>query len=112
MDTIMTPDGPVYIWDTQRDFSELCRKYISDEAADYIDAVLSDMDKEQIMAQLQFESDYRCMERELEGWHNELFDLKEQLEHISYEAEQKPGLSKRKILDKIDEMWSHLQKIL
>ena len=112
MDPIQTPDGVFYIWDTQKDFTELVRKYISDDAANYIDAVLSDVALEHEMAERRYNSDFNAMEAEVEEYRDELFDIKEQLEHISYEAEQKPGLSKRKILDKIDEMWSHLQKIL
>ena len=65
MDSIQTPDGVFYIWDTQRDFTELVRRYISDDAANYIDAVILDVDKEQIMAQLRFESEYRRMESAL-----------------------------------------------
>lgn len=112
MDTIMTPDGPTYIWDTQKDFTDLCRKYISESAALYIDEVLSDVRFEHEMAEKKYLSDFDALEVEVEEYRNELFDLKEQLEHISYEADQKPGLSKKKILEKIDQMWSHLQKIL
>lgn len=109
MEQLMTPDGLYAIWDTQRDFSELCRKYISDDAGDYIYQVIGDCDKEQVMAQLQFDSDYRVMERELEYWNNELWEIKSQLEQISYESD---NLSKKKILERVDEMWQHLQKIL
>lgn len=112
MDSIMTPDGPEYIWDTQEDFSNLCRKYISEDAGNYISEVLSDVAFEHEMAERKYQSDYDAMEVEVEEYRNELFDLKEQLEHISYEADEKPGLSKKKILEKIDEMWAHLQKIL
>lgn len=112
MDTIMTPDGVAYIWDTRNDFSELCRKYISDEAANYIDAVISDVDSENEYQRNVFQSDFRALEQEVEDYRNELFDLKEQLEQLSVEAEDKPGLSKKKILEKVDEMWSHLNKIL
>ena len=112
MDSIMTPDGPAYIWDTQDDFSEICRKYISDEAADYISAVIADIDSENEYQRQVFESDFRALEQEVENYRNELFDIKEQLEHISYEADEKPGLSKKKILEKIDGIWTYLQQIL
>lgn len=112
METIMTPDGPVCIWDTQRDFSELCRKYISDEAANYIDAVLADIDSENEYQRDLFQSDYRALELEVEQYRDELFEIKEQLENISQQAEDKPGLSKRKILEGIDSIWTYLQKIL
>ena len=112
MDSIMTPDGPVYIWDTQRDFSELCGKYISEDAARYIDEVLSDVAFEHEIAEKKYLSDFDAMEVEVEEYRDELFDLKEKLECISYEAQDKPGLSKKKILERIDDMWRHLQKIL
>ena len=112
METINTPDGIVTIWDSERDVSELCRKYISDDMATYVGDLIRDCDAEATMAQLQFQSDYNVMERELEGWHNELFELKSQLEQITYEADKQPGLSKRKILNKLDEIIDHLQTIL
>lgn len=109
MDSIMTPDGPVYIWDTQRDFSEICRKYISDEAADYISAVIADVDSENEYQRQVFESDFRALELEVEDYRNELYDIKEELEKLMVDADD---ISKKKIVEKIDEMWSHLQKIL
>lgn len=112
MDQLNTPDGVIYIYDTQRDISDLCRKYISDDVADYIFEVLGDMDKEAMMAQMQFDSDYRTMERELDGWYSEVYDIKSELERISYEADQQPGLSKKKILERIDKLWTHLNRLL
>ena len=112
MDTIMTPEGQVCIWDTQKDFTELCRRYISDDAANYIDAVIADIDSENEYQRSVFQSDFRALEQEVEGYRNELWDLKEQLEHISYEADEKPGLSKKKILENIDGIWMYLQQIL
>ena len=111
MEQLMTPDGLYAIWDTQRDFSDLCRKYISDDAGEYIYQVIGDCDKEQAMAQLQFDSDYKVMERELEYWNNELWELKSQLEQLSVQADE-PGFSKKKVVAEIDKMWQHLQKIL
>lgn len=112
METISTPDGVVTIWDSEKDVSELCRKYISDEMATYVGDLIRDCDTEAEMARLQFDSDYRVMEMELEGWHNEIFEIKSQLEQISYEADKQPGLSKRKILNRLDEIIDHLQTIL
>ena len=112
MDSILTPDGSVYIRDIQKDFPELCRTYISDDAANYIDEVLSDVAFEHEMAEKKYLSDFDAMEVEVEEYRNELFDLKEQLENISYEADQKPGLSKKQILEKIDGIWTYLQQIL
>jgi len=112
MDTVMTPDGIVTIWDSERDISELCRKYISDDVAIYIGSLIRDCDTEAEMARLQFQSDYNVMERELEGWYNEVFEIKSQLEQISYEADKQPGLSKRKVLNKLDEIIDHLQTIM
>ena len=112
MDTIMTPDGQIVIWDTQKDFTELVRKYISDDAANYIDAVIADIDSENEYQRNLFQSDFRALEQEVEDYRNELFDIKEQLEHISVEADEKPGLSKKKILEKIDGIWIYLQQIL
>ena len=111
MDMIMTPDGPEYIWDTQKDFTELCRKYISEDAARYISEVLSDIAFEHEMADRKYYSDFDALEVEVEEYRNELFDVKAQLEYISVEADDKPGLSKKKILEKIDGIWTHLQRI-
>lgn len=111
MDQLMTPDGIVYIWDSQKDISDLCRKYISEDAARYVYDLIGDCDAEQVMAQLQFDSEYRTMERELEYWNNELWELKSQLEQLSVQADE-PGFSKKKVIAEIDKMWQHLQKIL
>ena len=112
MDQLNTPDGVIYIWDTQRDISDLCRKYISDDVADYIYEILGEADQEAYMAQMKFDSDYRVMEQEVEGWYNEVFDIKSELEQISYEADQQPGLSKKKILERINKLWDHLNRLL
>lgn len=112
MDTVMTPDGIVTIWDSERDISELCRKYISDDVATYIGSLIRDCDTETEMARLQFQSDYRAMEMENEACRNELWEIKSQLEQLTYEADKQPGLSKRKVLNKLDDIIDHLQKIL
>ena len=111
MDSIMTPDGPIYIWDTQTDFTELVRKYISDDAANYIDAVIADIDSENEYQRLCYESDFKAIEQENEYYRNELDELNSQLQQLSVKADE-PGMSKKKIVAEIDKMWSHLQKIL
>ena len=111
MEQLMTPDGLYTIYDTKRDMADLCRKYISDDVGNYIYQVIEDGDKEQILAQLQFDSDFKVMERELEYWNNELWELKCQLEQLSVQADE-PGFSKKKVVAEIDKLWQHLQKIL
>ena len=111
MEQLMTPDGLYAIWDTQRDFSELCRKYISDDAGEYIYQVIGDVDLEQEQYNRQYESDYQAMEMEVEEYRDELWELKSQLEQLSVQADE-PGFSKKKVVAEIDKMWQHLQKIL
>lgn len=112
MDQLMTPDGVVCIFDSQKDISELCRKYISDDVARYVFDLIGDIDSENEYQRMLADSDYRAMEQENESWRYELDEINSQLQQISYEADQKPGLSKRAILEKIDEIWSHIQSIL
>ena len=111
MDSVMTPDGVFYIRDTQKDFSDLCRKYISDEAADYIDAVIADIDSENEYQRNVFQSDFKALEQEVEEYRNELDELNSQLQQLSVKADE-PGMSKKKIVAEIDKMWRHLQSIL
>ena len=112
MEQLMTPDGVTYIWDTQNDIAELCRKYISDDVANYVYEVLGDIDSENERQRILAESDYSVMEQENEYLRNELDEMSSQLQQISYEADQKPGLSKRAILEKIDGIWTYIQSIL
>ena len=111
MDTVMTPDGIVTIWDSERDISELCRKYISDDVATYIGSLIRDCDTETEMARLQFQSDYRAIEMENEMYRNELDEINSQLQQLSCKADE-PGFSKKKVIAEIDKIWQHLQKIL
>lgn len=108
---LTTPDGIIMIWDSQRDVSDLCRKYISDDVADYVYGLIGDVELEQEQFNRQYESDYRAMEMENEYYRNELWELNSQLQQLSEKAGE-PGFSKKKAIAEIDKMWNHLQKIL
>ena len=111
MEQLMTPDGLYAIWDSQKDISELCRKYISEDVARYVYDLIGDVELEQEQFNRQYESDYRAMEQENEYYRDELWELNSQLQQLSVQADE-PGFSKKKVVAKIDEMWQHLQKIL
>lgn len=111
MDQLNTPDGTICIWDSQKDISELCRKYISEDVARYVYDLIGDIELEQEQFNRQYESDYRAMESENEYWRNELDELNSQLQQLSCKADE-PGFSKKKVVAEIDKMWQHLQKIL
>lgn len=111
MDQLMTPDGTVCIWDSQKDISGLCRKYISDDVADYVYNLIGDINLEQEMLNRQYESDYLAMEQEIEYWQNALDEIDSQLQQLSCKADE-PGFSKKKIVAEIDRIWQHLQSIL
>ena len=111
MEQLMTPDGTICIWDSQKDISELCRKYISEDVARYVYDLIGDIELEQEQYNRQYESDYRAMEQENEYYRDELWEINSQLQQLSVQADE-PGFSKKKVVAKIDEMWQHLQKIL
>ena len=111
MDQLMTPDGAVCIFDSQKDISELCRKYISDDVARYVYDLIGDVDLEKEMLNLQYDDDYLAMEQENEYWRNKLDEINSQLQQLSCKADE-PGFSKKKVIAEIDKMWQHLQKIL
>lgn len=111
MEQLMTPDGLYAISDSQKDISELCRKYISEDVARYVYEVLGDVGLEQEEYVANLESEVEEWESESEYWRDELWEINSQLQQLSVQADE-PGFSKKKIVAKIDEMWQHLQKIL
>lgn len=111
MDQLMTPDGTICIWDSQKDISELCRKYISEDVARYVYDLIGDvgLEQEQYVASLELEVE--DWESESEYWRDELWEINSQLQQLSCKADE-PGFSKKKVIAEIDKMWQHLQKIL
>ena len=75
MEQLMTPDGTICICDSQKDISELCRKYISDDVANYVYDLIGDMDSENEYQRMLADSDYRAMEMENEDceFHTDVF---------------------------------------
>lgn len=111
MDQLMTPDGTICIWDSQKDISELCRKYISDDVANYVYDLIGDIESENEYQRMLADSDYRAMEMENEGYRDALYDVSSQLQEISVKADE-PGFSKKKIVAMIDEVWSQINRTL
>ena len=111
MVTVDTPNGRQTLFN-DKDSIDLIRTYISDEFADYISDKIVEFDEVEWRNAQEWASDYRAMEMENEEWYNEVYDIKSELERISYEADQQPGLSKKKILERVDKLWTHLNRLL
>lgn len=111
MDQLMTPDGTICIWDSQKDISELCRKYISDDVARYVYDLIGDIELERGEYVASLELEVEDWESESEYWRDELWEINSQLQQLSCKADE-PGFSKKKVVTEIDKMWQHLQKIL
>jgi len=111
MEMITTPNGIEYITDNQ-DAVELVRKYISDDMADYVENKIVEFDEVEWRNAQEWASDYRAMEMENEEWRNELDEINSKLQQITYQADKQPGMSKRKILNELDLIIDHIQKLL
>ena len=111
MDQLMTPDGTICIWDSQKDISELCRKYISEDVARYVYDLIGDIESENEYQRMLADSDYSAMEMENEEYRDALYDVSSQLQEISEKAEE-PGFSKKKLIEMIDEVWSQINRTL
>lgn len=109
MEQLMTPDGTICICDSQKDISELCRKYISDDVANYVYDLIGDMDSENEYQRMLADSDYRAMEQENESWRNELDEVNSQLQQISYDMDK---MTKAKVQEEIDKVWKYITEIL
>lgn len=110
MVTVSTPDGIEYIF-SNADAIELIEKYISYDFSRYISDRIAEVDTDKYRAEQEFMSDYHAMEMESEELRNELYEIKSQLEQLSYNADT-PGMSKKKVIAEIDKMWDHIQSIL
>lgn len=110
MVTVKTPDGPVIIFD-HRDAIDLAEQYVGSEYANYIANKVVEFDEAEWRNAQEWASDYHAMEMEVEEYRDELYEIKSQLERLSYEADS-PGMSKKKVIAEIDRIWDHVQKIL
>ena len=110
MDTVMTPNGTMTILDNQ-DAVDIIRTFVSDEMADYVERKVVEFDEVEWRNAQEWASDYNVMERENEFYRDELWELNSQLQQLSCKAGE-PGFSKKKVIEEIDKMWAHLQKIL
>ena len=111
MQTVMTPNGTRTIMDN-RDAVEIVREFISDEMATYIENKVVEFDEVEWRNAQEWASDYNAMEMEVEEYRDALFEVSSQLQEISVKAEDKPGLSKKKVLEMIDEVWSQINRTL
>lgn len=105
---IQTPIGLEGIIN-DRDAVDLIRKYISDDLAEYISNKIVEFDEVEWRNAQEWASDYRAMEMENEDYRDELWNLNSWLQQLSNDA---PDISKKKMVEEIDYMWQHLQKIL
>ena len=110
MVTVKTPDGPVIIFD-HRDAIDLAEQYVGSEYANYISKKIVEFDEVEWRNVQEWASDYRAMEMENEEWRNELDEINSRLQQLSVKADE-PGMSKRKIIEEVDKIWQHIQKIL
>ena len=112
MEIIMTPNGVETIF-SDRDAVDIIRNYVSDDMADYVERKIVEFDEESYLAEQRWQSDYDAMEQENDEYRDALFEVKSQLEQIVYDAEfTRPGLTKIKILNKLDGIIDQLTKML
>ena len=111
MEMITTPNGVEYV-NNDQDAVEIIRNYISDDMADYVGNKIVEFDAVEWRNAQEWASDYRAMEMENDEYRNELYEIKSQLEQITYKADTQPGMSKRKVLNELDSIIDRLTKIL
>lgn len=86
-DLVRTPDGDAIIG-TKRDMLDLIEKYISVEARQMSEEWFDDFDLDADYAERSFNSDFAAIENENEGYRDELFEVKSDLEVITYDMEK------------------------
>lgn len=91
-DLVRTPDGDAIIG-TKRDMLDLIEKYISVEARQMSEEWFDDFDSEAAYAEMSFNSDFAAIESENEGYRDELFEVKSDLENIVYKMEQTKSMT-------------------
>ena len=110
MHTVTTPIGNIVIFDN-RDIVETIRNFVSDDMADYVERKLVEFDEVEWRNAQKWASDYRAMEMENEEYRDALFEVSSLLQEISVKAD-KPGFSKKKVIEMIDEVWSNINRML
>ena len=109
---IETKDKKQFFIMHDKDAVDLVREYISDELADYISDKLVEFDEVEYRNAQEFASDFHAIEMENEEFRNELYDVKEILENLSYDLESGKRMSKKAVTEKLDKLAEHLQEIL
>lgn len=108
---VRVPDGWEFIRNSQ-DVVDIIRKYITDEVADYVETIFREGEEEVEYERLCFDSDIGALESEVEEYRDALDEVNSRLQQLSCKAEDKPGLSKKKVLEEIDNIWQYINKIL
>jgi len=91
-DLVRTPDGDAVI-STKMDMLDLIGKYISEEARQMSEEWFDDFDLDADYAERSFNSDFAAIESENEGYRDELFEVKSDLENIVYKMEQTKSMT-------------------
>lgn len=95
-----------------KDAVDLIRDYISDELADYISARLVEFDETEYRNAQEFASDYHAIEGENEEYRNELFEIQSVLQQLSCDLESGKKIPKSKVIERLDALTEHIQKVL
>jgi len=109
---IQTKDQKHFMILEDKDAVEIISEYISDELAEYISDRLVTFDEVEYRNAQEFASDFHAIEMENEEFRNELYDVKEILENLSYDLESGKRMSKKAVVEKLDKLTEHLQEIL
>ena len=107
MNTMQTKSGRVFTPLTDYDVVEVIREEVGDEVADRAQGWLEEDARESELAN----SDYLCMEQEVEDWHSFVDDLSEEIEQLREKIEDNK-LTKAKISIELWKIYEKMRKEL
>lgn len=111
MSQITTPDGVEYVCNS-RDFADIIRKYISDDAAKLYTEETNAADYEAILADKKFNSDFNALEGEVEGYRDMLFEAKELIEKLLVYMDDSKRLNRQYVYTELNKVWENIQRNL
>lgn len=111
MSQITTPDGIEYIYEA-KDFADVIRKYISDDAATLYLKQAEFADSEEILAEKKFNSDFSAMEGEVEAYRDMLFEAKELIEKLLVYMDDAKRLNRQYVYTELNKVWTEIQRNL
>ena len=108
----MTPHGLAYI-NSPSDAGAVCRNFVSEDFARYIENNLTFIDREKLLAKEKAQTDAEAMEGEIEAYRNMLFEVQSVVEQLMVnEWEKKKKVSTKNIYEKLEWIDNYIQKNL